>query len=159
LNILLVVLERNIKQITLLSFYPSPPSPTPSVRAGPRHRLGVRPLGPMPLGGLKKIMQGVYVEIFGFLGVYIAKFTKRPEILTRWIIGLKSVNVLGPFDEICYIYPGMTQISIYTLPIKNWFYLIMCQKIIIEKIDDIFLDHLFLIMCLTNIFISDIYYP
>jgi hypothetical protein len=36
----------------------------------------------------------------------------------------------------------------------------MCQKIIIEKIGDILLGPLFLIMCFTNIKnIGDIYYP
>jgi len=41
-------------------------------------------LGPMPLGGPKFFLwMGVYIEILGFLWVYIVKFTKRPEVLTR----------------------------------------------------------------------------
>jgi len=41
---------------------------------------GCDSLGPMPLGGPKKFLWwGVYIEIFGFLEIYIAMFTKRPE--------------------------------------------------------------------------------
>ena len=48
-------------------------------------------------------------------------------------------------------------IFIYTF---NWLFLIMYKKIIIEEISDIFLDLLFVIMCLTNIKnIGDISYP
>jgi len=55
-----------------------------SCRAGPRHRPGVRRPRAHAVRGPKIyfIQQGVYRNT-GFLGVYIVKFTKRPEILTR----------------------------------------------------------------------------
>ena len=51
----------------------------------------------------------------------------------------------------------------YTLPIKElcFFCFYLCiKKFIIQEIDDIFLDHSFLITCLANYKnIDDIYYP
>jgi len=106
-------------------------------------------------------MEGVYIEILGFWGVYIVKFTKRPEILTRLRVGLKSINVLGPFDKICYIYHRITQISLYTLPIKKLVFLNNLPKnLLSKKLKKKNLGPLFLIMCLINIkSITDIYYP
>jgi len=40
-------------------------------------------LGPMPVGApFFFFMVEVYIEIFGFLREYIAKFTERPQTLT-----------------------------------------------------------------------------
>jgi len=57
-----------------------------SLYAGPALGIGREcdGLGPMPLGGPKKILWcRVYIEILSFWRVYIVNFTKRPEILTR----------------------------------------------------------------------------
>jgi len=49
-------------------------------RAGPRHRPGVRrPRAHAVTGPKKNFMEGVYIEIFDFWGIYIAKLIKRPE--------------------------------------------------------------------------------
>jgi len=53
--------------------------------------------------------------------------------------GLQSVNVLGHFAEICYIYLRITQRFLYTPPPykKIWFFLIMYLTNI-KNIDDIY---------------------
>jgi len=122
---------------------------------------GYDDLGPIPVGGPKKIMvSGLYRNIW-FLGVYIAKFTEWSQLLIWWRAELKLVNDFSPFEMIFYIYPIYHKDFCIHPPFKkNWLFLIIYQKFIIKEIGDIFLGPLFLIMCLTNIKnICDIYYP
>ena len=102
----------------------------------------------------------MYIEIFDFLGIYIAKSLKGLKYLQDEGLG-SSLIMFRPFlRDLLYIPSYNTNISIYTLPIKNWFFLIMCQKNYYGRNWQYFLGHLFLIMFLTNIQnIGDIYYP
>ena len=67
-----------------------------AIRAGPRHRPGVRRPRALARRGPNFLfyMWGVYIVRTGFWGVYILKYINRSEILTLKT-GLKSVIVLA----------------------------------------------------------------
>jgi len=77
----------------------------------------------------------VYIEIYGFLGVYIAKFSEKAKTFICYRNGLKYVNVFGPFRDIYYIYPMQHKNFYIHPPIKKLVVLnYMLEKLLYKKL-------------------------
>jgi len=74
-------------------------------------------LGPLPVGGPKFfVRKGVYIQIFGFWGVCLAKFTDMPKHVERLCWSLLIFMAL--LSQFAIHTPLYTKISIHTLLIK-----------------------------------------